>query len=643
MKYTYPINTGWRFGVSCRHVCRFLALFLMLLHPLSAAATDKVRLQLKWQHQFQFAGYYAAKEKGYYQAAGLDVEIIPSQPGQDSVQQVLQGKAEFGVGSTDLLLLREQGAPVVVLAVIFQHSPLALMTLKRSGLLNIHDLAGRKIMIEPGSSELYAYLGKEGISPDKFTLLPHGFHVKDLLAGNVDAMSTYITDEPFELSKAGQEYLLYSPRAVGIDFYGDNLFTTERQLKLKPELVKAFRQASLKGWEYAMQHPEELVHLIHDRYSQRHSLEHLRFEARQMVPLLQTNLVEIGHMNPGRWRHIAETYAELGMMKPDFNFKGFLHDPNPPPPDLRWLYVFVGVATLVIAAVSALAVYIHRINARLRREAVERKQAEAEKAELEAQNRQLQKAESLGRMAGAIAHHFNNQLQIVLGNLELATMDELSPNVNPVECLTLAMQAAHKAAEMSSLMLTYLGQTPGRHEPMDLSETCRQSLTSLQESIPNNMVLKTDFPAPGPVIRANAGQIQQVLTHLVTNAWESVGQNKGTMALTVKTVFLSDIPATNRFPIDWQPQEKIYACLEVTDDGHGIPDGNIEKVFDPFFSTKFTGRGLGLPVVIGIVGAHGGGITVESRPGRGSVFRVFLPLSDEAVSVLDRRSRGGAR
>jgi len=358
---------------------------LMLLYPISVAATDKVRLQLKWQHQFQFAGYYAAQAQGYYQAAGLDVEIIPCQPGEDAVQKVLQGKAEFGVGSTELLLLREQGAPLVVLAVIFQHSPLAFMTLKKSGLQSIHDLAGSKIVIEPGSSELYAYLREEGISSDKFTLFTHGFNTKDLLAGNVDAMSAYVTDEPFELRKAGQAYVLYSPRVAGIDFYGDNLFTTESQLKLKPEMVKAFRNASLKGWEYAMQHPEELVQLIYSRYSQRHNIEHLRFEAHQMVPLLQMQLLEIGHMNPGRWQHIAKTYINLGMMKPDFNFKGFLYDPNPPPPDLRWLYVLLGLVTLAIAVVSTIAVYIYRINARLSQEIAERKQAE--KALRESENR----------------------------------------------------------------------------------------------------------------------------------------------------------------------------------------------------------------------------------------------------------------
>ena len=364
-------------------------LILMLLSPFSAVANDKVRMQLKWQHQFQFAGYYAAQTQGYYQSAGLDVEIIPSQPGEDAVQQVLEGKAEFGVGSTDLLLLREQGAPVVVLAVIFQHSSLALMTLKQSDLQSIHDLAGRKIMIEPGSAELYAYLNKEGISSDKFTLLPHSVQVKDLLSGNVDAMSAYVTDEPFELSKAGLAYQLYSPRADGIDFYGDNLFTTEHQIKLKPEMVKAFRAASLKGWEYAMRHPEELVQLIFTRYSQRHSIEHLRFEARQMAPLLQTDLVEIGHMNPGRWRHIANTYAELGMMNADVDLTGLLYDPNPPPPDLRWLYGFIVVATLVLAAVSVLAVYIYQINARLRREVSERRRAEEKLRDSESQYRLL--------------------------------------------------------------------------------------------------------------------------------------------------------------------------------------------------------------------------------------------------------------
>jgi CheY-like chemotaxis protein len=233
-------------------------------------------------------------------------------------------------------------------------------------------------------------------------------------------------------------------------------------------------------------------------------------------------------------------------------------------------------------------------------------------------------------MAGAIAHHFNNQLHVVMGNLEV-TMDDVPRDSVILETLTEALKAAHKAAEVSGLMLTYLGQTPRKHEPIDLSKVCRQSLSLLQTVIPNKVTLAPEIPSPGPTIRADAGQIQQILTNLVTNAWEAVGENNGTIRLTVETVSLTDIPALKRFPIDWRLKESVYACLKVADTGCGITNTDIEKLFDPFFTTKFTGRGLGLSVVIGIVQAHSGGVTVESEPGRGSIFRVFLPISTEEL------------
>jgi len=260
----------------------------------------------------------------------------------------------------------------------------------------------------------------------------------------------------------------------------------------------------------------------------------------------------------------------------------------------------------------------------------ERRKAEAEKAELEARNRQLQKAESLGRMAGAIAHHFNNQLHVVMGNLEVA-MDGPSLDADTLETLSEALHAAGRASEVSSLMLTYLGQTHGKLSPLNLSDVCRQSLPSLQAAAPKGLIFNADFPSGGPVIHANASQIRQILTHLTTNAGEAVGENKVAIGLSVKAVSRADIPALNRFPIDWQPQESIYACLEVADTGCGIAYKDIENVFDPFFTTRFTGRGLGLPVVLGIAGAHGGGITVESEPDRGSTFRVFLPVAEEDI------------
>ena len=253
-----------------------------------------------------------------------------------------------------------------------------------------------------------------------------------------------------------------------------------------------------------------------------------------------------------------------------------------------------------------------------------------DRKQIEAQNRQLLKAESLGRMAGAIAHNFNNQLAAVMMNLELLQQD-LPLQAGARLQLSEALQSARKAADISTQMLVYLGQTTVHREPLDLSEACRLCLPLLQEAESRIAVLKADLPAPGPVINSNANQIQQVLTNLLTNAWEASRAGSDAIRLTVKQVSATAIPVVNRFPIAWQPQAPAYACLEVADSGGGIPAGDIEKLFDPFFTSKFIGKGLGLSVVLGIVRGHDGGITVESEPGWGSVFRVFLPLTAATV------------
>jgi two-component system, cell cycle sensor histidine kinase and response regulator CckA len=256
-----------------------------------------------------------------------------------------------------------------------------------------------------------------------------------------------------------------------------------------------------------------------------------------------------------------------------------------------------------------------------------RKRLEAEHEALEAQYGQLQKAESLGRMAGAIAHNFNNQLQAILGNVELA-LDDLAPHAAAASRLAAAMQAARKASELSALMLTYLGQSPRSSEPIDLAEECRRSLEPLRASVPGSVDIDADLPSPGPIIEASARQIGQVCANLVTNACEALGGRPGVIRVSVATVPSSRIPAAGRVPVDWQPADGSYACLEVADTGSGIPNEHLENLFDPFFTTKFTGRGLGLPVVMGIARAHRGAVAVDTTLGRGSTFRVYLPLSD---------------
>ncbi len=352
-----------------------IAVLVGLLLPTGMAwALDRVALQFKWTHAFQFAGYYAALEKGYYRAAGLDVALLEAVPGVDPLESVLSGRAQYGVGTSSLLLARKSGKPVVVLATIFQHSPLVLVARQdaaRQGTQGIHDIVGKRVMIEPQSDELIAYLKLEGIELGQLIEVPHSFRPEDLIEGRVDAISAYVSNELYYLERAKFAYQVYTPRSVGIDFYGDNLFTSEQELKAHPQRVRAFREASLRGWQYAMQHPEEIADLILAKYSQEHPRDFYLFEARRMAALLRTDLVEVGYMNRGRWRHIADTYANLDLLPHDYSLDGFLYEPDTQP-DLTLVYAVL----ILLATVSGIALYIHRINCRLSRALSESRAAE---------------------------------------------------------------------------------------------------------------------------------------------------------------------------------------------------------------------------------------------------------------------------
>jgi len=237
----------------------------------------------------------------------------------------------------------------------------------------------------------------------------------------------------------------------------------------------------------------------------------------------------------------------------------------------------------------------------------------------------LEKAESLGRMAGAVAHHFNNQLSVVLGNLDLA-LDDVQEGTETRGFVVEAMQAARRCVDLSATMLTCLGQGGGLPEPLDLGHVCRHCLPALRDSLPVGIVLETDLPAGGPVVRASAELVDQVLGHLITNAVEAIGERSGKVSLAIKTVAAADLAALALVPLEWQPRGERFACLQVDDTGCGMSAEDISNLYDPFFTTKFTGRGLGLPVVLGIVKAWDGAIGVESQKDRGTTFRVVLPL-----------------
>ena len=208
--------------------------FMLFTLPLFADHSDpqKISLQLKWKYTYQFAGFYMAKEKGYYKEAGLDVDIREIKNGVDILKDVLAGRSTYGLSDSALILDRLRGGDVIALKAIFQKSPIALMSLKSSGINKIEDLIGKKIMMPKLTSQnasIMAMLKSSGITSKTSDIIPMRFNINDLIEQKTDAFSVYISNQPYLLKEKGIGYNLFSPHDYGYNFYGDILYTLKKR------------------------------------------------------------------------------------------------------------------------------------------------------------------------------------------------------------------------------------------------------------------------------------------------------------------------------------------------------------------------------------------------------------------------------
>lgn len=327
---------------------------------------QKVRVQLKWTHQFQFAGFYAAIEQGYFKDAGLDVELIAGGAQIDPTAVVVSGNAEFGVGNSTLLIDFNAGRPVVAVAAILQHSPFVILARLDPALRSVRDLEGKTLMGESHSMELLAYLKTAGVDLNRIKLLEHSGTAKSLdssSADRADAMTAYMSTEPFEAARLNIPYQIFNPRDLNINFYGDTLFTSKQFAQKQPRTVSAMRDALIAGWRYALAHQSEMVDLIARKYQPKMSRTSLNLEAQATYNLFQTDIVDIGYMSQERWQHIGNTYAASGLMPKDFNLNGFLFSSEDNLP--TWVYRALLWGSVSIVLGGILAAYIASLNLRL--------------------------------------------------------------------------------------------------------------------------------------------------------------------------------------------------------------------------------------------------------------------------------------
>ncbi len=261
--------------------------------------------------------------------------------------------------------------------------------------------------------------------------------------------------------------------------------------------------------------------------------------------------------------------------------------------------------------------------------AIEKTRAEEERRRLEAQLLHAQKLESLGLLAGGIAHDFNNLLTSILGFSDLALVE--IPEHSPARPLVMeAIHGARRAAELTKQMLAYSGKGRFVSDPVDLSSLVTDMVRLLEVSISKKCVLRLHLASGLPAIEADSVQLRQVIMNLIINASEAIGEEGGVISVHTGITSCTREELREAY-LDASLRDGEYVYLDVIDSGCGMSDETKAKIFDPFFSTKFSGRGLGLSAVLGIVRGHGGAIKVRSSIGKGTTFRVLFPATRRSV------------
>ncbi|PKI16085.1 hybrid sensor histidine kinase/response regulator [Colwellia sp. 12G3] len=263
----------------------------------------------------------------------------------------------------------------------------------------------------------------------------------------------------------------------------------------------------------------------------------------------------------------------------------------------------------------------------------ERKQAEAEKVLLEQQLQHSQKLESLGVLAGGIAHDFNNILGIIIGNCELTKMnlETAARNIPKIEA------AAERGAGLCNQMMVYAGNAPLTITNVDMVVQVDEAISMLKEALSQNAVIKTEVSGEISLIKGDVNQLYQVIMNLIINASEAIGPEQGEVDVLL-TMYKVIAGKTFKDNSDQVIPAGEYVCLEVTDNGAGMDEETKEKIFEPFYTTKFTGRGLGMSAVLGIIKSHAGALQLFSQLGQGTTFKVYLPALLNEHNMSDKEN-----
>jgi ABC-type nitrate/sulfonate/bicarbonate transport system substrate-binding protein/nitrogen-specific signal transduction histidine kinase len=606
-----------------------LCFCLAFSHLTAKTSPSKVVLQLKWKHQFQFAGYYAAAEKGFYREVGIDVEFRESNIDLVPVNEVINGNAHFGIGSIEVLTQYIKGEPLVLLASIFQHSPSIFIVKESSSIFTPQDFKGKSVMIDLDERgyELISMLLSQGVKTNEIQFQEHTHSINDFLNNRVEAFSAYITNEPFFLNSYGIPFRVIKPSTYGIDFYSDCLFTSTDQIKNNPKLVNDFIAASLRGWYYALKNKEEISALILSKYNPTKSLDHLIFEANSIHSLINPELFEIGHTNRVRWEFLAELLYQNGLVDKPKSLNDFIYSSEKLiigiSQKVKLVLLFLGIA--VLFAVLIIYLNVNKIVSKKTKDfQILVSKLEEQNRKISAINAELISARELAEesvkdkatfFAGLIA-----ELKTPVDGLTEAAQQLVSANVpkDQKEILNKNIQRWSKTLNLFNKDIASILSISQPEKlsynvivPEEFLKNFLSASTQLIDVNPSQFDISCNNIRLSLPILIDANKISRILEILISNSLKHSPEAKIEIGCTVT--------------------ESDMLSFWVSDMGKGLTNFQISQ-FNDFFSSPYKsivkGVGYGLTLVKALVKLLNGDIRVSSIDSRTTfLFDVsFIPI-----------------
>ena len=598
----------------------FLGIFLNI--NLYSKDLIKVTIQLSWFDQFQFAGYYMAKEQGFYKDAGLDVQILPFSLGMNIPKMVNDGDVDFAIGRENLILEKAKYPKIIALAAIFQATPLVLLTTKDSGIDSFNKFENKKLMRtkDDGSEvSIKAMLASSKIDVKSIAQVEHSHNIYDLIDKKVDIISAYTSKAPYILQKEQIKYNIFYPKDYGFDMYSDFLITNIDKYNNDYNIVEKFKKASLKGWEYAYNNIEQSVDIIFEKYNtQNLSKDELIFEANELKKLSYLNNNKLGDIKQEKVQRIYDLYNVMGYINNEFKIDNFIVYDKKSRLE-KWLYLkfeehfglsLLWKILLIIFIIIGIFVYrqyfIIKLNKRLknlvniktnRLKIMNKKLAIRIKKELDKHQEkdrilaQQQKMVAMGQMIENIAHQWRQPLSVISTSASGLKLKKQLNILEDEELIKSIDKIVDTAKYLSDTIddFRYFFKPQKDKTKFSLAKNIEKSLSFLEATLKENSI-KVEFDYEDIDIIAYETELIQVFINIINNSKDAFIEKK----IEDRVIFISIKKFPNRI------------LIEIKDNAGGVEEDILDKVFEPYFTTKhqYNGTGIGLYMSNQIIKTH---------------------------------------